>query len=102
MPKANLNLKAYPVTSTEFFEIEALENYYKNLNKDLLDLLKVFIQVQVKNDTEALNNVKQKIISRPDITHYFVEKKPKLLHYLVKLNIEDSIKQELRNKGNVR
>ena len=54
----NNNVKGNVISSFEYFEIEAYTEYYDELQKNMLDLQKLFIQTKITQDIESVNEIR--------------------------------------------
>ena len=63
---SNNILESHIISSTEFFEIDAFDNYYKQLEQQIFDLQKIFIETKINQDIDLVNKVRSLINLSPD------------------------------------
>ena len=84
-------------SSFEYFEIEAYNEYYNELQQNMLDLQKLFIQTKITQDIEIVNEVRGLINLRPDITYKCYTQHTKLFNYVMSIDINNLVKEELKS-----
>ena len=92
-----VNVKGNVISSFEYFEIEAYTEYYDELQKNMLDLQKLFIQAKITQDIEIVNEVRGLINLRPDITYKCYTQHRKILNYVMSIDINNLVKIELKS-----
>ena len=97
MKTVNNNVKGNVISSFEYFEIEAYTEYYDELQKNMLDLQKLFIQTKITQDIESVNEIRSLINLRPDITYKCYTQHTKLFNYVMSIDINNLVKEELKS-----
>lgn len=90
-------LKAYAISSIEFFEIDSYINYKNTLYSNLTRLSKIFIDTEINNDIKRIKSIQDSILFNPIINKFIQQKNPQLLNTILNIDLEKIIASELSN-----
>uniref|UniRef100_A0A6C0IYH8 Uncharacterized protein n=1 Tax=viral metagenome TaxID=1070528 RepID=A0A6C0IYH8_9ZZZZ len=88
-------LKAYAISSVEFFEIDSYINYKNTLYSNLTRLSKIFIDTEINNDIKRIKSIQHSILFNPIINQFIEQKNPQLLNTILSIDLEKTIISEL-------